>query len=503
MTEPVSAIEYHERTKHSPERVRGGPGLDFSNKPRPFKVYRRLPAVSIDDAIEPPAMPALDAVLGHDSEDADVDLATVATCCAYAAGITKTLALGGEPHHFRAAACTGALYHVNLYLVTGHLPGLAAGVYHYDPLHERLDTVRTGDYRGTIATATGGAAGASPVTVIATSNWWRNAWKYRERTYRHAFWDTGTVLANLLAVAHARETPASVVTGFADKLIADLIGVAPRREAPIALATIGGDGSSPPARTPVPIDPETEPLTSSPVEYPILYAAWAASTLPDGDAVRDWRIPSSGLGDDIGDGERAALDPVDRHTATDRPLAETIERRGSCRRYAREDISFRKLSTVVDRAVSGVPMDVRDPDGDALQFVDCYWIVNGVDALDSGTYQYHPDDGTLESLRDGAFRQAAGHLALDQRLGVDAAVCIYFMANVDAVCQQFGDRGYRIAQLEAALTAGRLYLTTYAHRTLGGTGLTFYDDAVTACFEPRVDERTPMFLYTIGSPDRG
>lgn len=63
-----------------------------------------------------------------------------------------------------------------------------------------------------------------------------------------------------------------------------------------------------------------------------------------------------------------------------------------------------------------------------------------------------------------------------------------------------GDRGYRVAQLEAALTAGRLYLTTYAHRDLGGTGLTFFDDMVTDFFAPRAAEQTPMFLYTLGRP---
>jgi hypothetical protein len=26
---------------------------------------------------------------------------------------------------------------------------------------------------------------------------WRNAWKYQARTYRHCFWDAGTLLANL------------------------------------------------------------------------------------------------------------------------------------------------------------------------------------------------------------------------------------------------------------------------------------------------------------------
>jgi hypothetical protein len=74
------------------------------------------------------------------------------------------------------------------------------------------------------------------------------------------------------------------------------------------------------------------------------------------------------------------------------------------------------------------------------------------------------------------------------------------MTDLTAVVDALGDRGYRVAQLEASLTAGRLYLGTYAHRDLGGTGLTFYDDIVSDFFAPRAAGQTPMFLYTIGRP---
>ena len=63
-----------------------------------------------------------------------------------------------------------------------------------------------------------------------------------------------------------------------------------------------------------------------------------------------------------------------------------------------------------------------------------------------------------------------------------------------------GDRGYRAAQLEAAVTAGRLYLAAYAHRDLGATGLTFYDDAVAEFFSPRAEGQTPTFCWTLGRP---
>ncbi|WP_408956751.1 SagB/ThcOx family dehydrogenase [Natrinema sp. 74] len=524
---PTDALEYHERTKHSPRSVReGASGLNFDNKPTPYKEYTDLPTWELAERIRPPQQPALAAIAeptpdGDPTRDGRPDLETVTTCCYYAAGITKSIERRGRTHLFRAAATTGALYHVDLYVVCGALEaredsatqaesGLAAGVYHFDPRTLSLDVLREGDYRGALAAATGDAVVDAPLSIVATSTWWRNAWKYADRTFRHAFWDSGTTLANLLAVAHALDYRAEVVTGFADRPVADLLGVDPEREAPLAIVPIGA--SDPPDETPAveSIDPETDPLSPNEKQFPLIHEAWQAGTLEDGTDAERWRIdcPGGPIGTrDPGDGERVALEPVDPETASSRPLGETIRRRGSCREYEREPISFRKLSTVLDRAVRGVPMDVRrrgerdrSADVPPLSFGDPYLLVNGVDGLESGTYHYHPAAGELERLRAGEFRSEAGHLALDQRLAADAAGCVYFLSDLEAVVDALGDRGYRIAQLEAALTAGRLYLGTYAHRDLGGTGLTFYDDVVSDFFAPRAAGQTPLFLYTIGRP---
>ncbi|MXV62598.1 SagB/ThcOx family dehydrogenase [Natronorubrum sp. JWXQ-INN-674] len=519
----TGARAYHERTKHSPKSVReGSKRLDFDNKPTPYKVYTGLPTRSLADRIRPPQQPALSAVAeptpnGSATRTRRPTLETVTTLNYDAAGITKELERRGHSLLFRAAATTGALYHVDLYLVCGDLEsdargddGLAAGVYHFDPRTLSLDVVREGDYRGALAAASRDDAVAdAPLSFVATSTWWRNAWKYDERAFRHAFWDSGTTLANLLAVAHALDYRAEIVTGFADRPVAELLGVDPEREAPLEIVPIGSGADISPSETAdvEPIDPETEPLSPTEKQFPLIREAWSAGTLADGTEAESWRTGGPTAADpigarDSGDGPRVSLEPVDHETASSRPLHETIRRRGSCREYERDSISVRKLSTVLDRSVRGVPMDVRRdaPDDSPLTFVDPYLIVNGVDGLASGSYRYRPGAGELERLRSGEFRQEAAHLALDQRLGGDAAVCIYFMTDLEAVVDGFGDRGYRAAQLEAALTAGRLYLATYAHRTLGGTGLTFYDDVVSDFFAPRAAGRTPMFLYTLGRP---
>jgi len=510
----VDAREYHERTKHSPRSVRDSDfRLDPTTRPRPYKIYEDLPRRPPSDEADPPTEPVLSAIAQPGPEpsidpgdDAPAD-PDVYTLCRYATGVTKTLERGGRQLRFRAAACTGKLYHVDLYAVTGRCGEFDPGIYHYDPDGDALDVLREGEYRDVLAAASGRESVAeAPVTFVLTSQWWRNAWKYRERTYRHAFWDSGTILANLLAVAHGGGHRAEVVTAFADDPVARLLGLDPDEEAPLELVPVGEGDPVPDGTdsTVDPINPAEAPLSDEVVEYPLVPEAWRESRLPDGDAARKWRerLGAAAVGTNPpGDGARVNLDPVDAETASSRPVGVTIERRGSLREYGHEPVSQRKVATVLDRALRGAPVDCPDSRR-PCRLVDCYCLVHAVEGIPSGAYQYHPEERFLERIGD-TDRTTAGHLALDQSVVGDAAVNVYLLADVDAIVDELGDRGYRAAQLEAGITLGRLYLGTYAHLALGGRGFTFYDDLVTDHLSPRAANQSPMTLFAFGRPEEG
>lgn len=107
----------------------------------------------------------------------------------------------------------------------------------------------------------------------------------------------------------------------------------------------------------------------------------------------------------------------------------------------------------------------------------------------------------LELMRRGEFRREAGQLALNQALGADASVNVFFLADLETILGRLGNRGYRAVQLEASIMAGRFYLGAYA-LGLGATGLTFYDDAVTYFLSPHAQRKSVMFLVAIGIPAR-
>src|SRR5258706_6850922 len=114
------------------------------------------------------------------------DLARLASILYYSAGVTKHRTYPGGELYFRAAACAGALYPTEVYVVCGDIDGLEAGVYHFNPGDFALRRLREGDLRIVLAQATGGdsrIAGA-PVTLLFTSISWRSTWKYRDRAYR-------------------------------------------------------------------------------------------------------------------------------------------------------------------------------------------------------------------------------------------------------------------------------------------------------------------------------
>jgi SagB-type dehydrogenase family enzyme len=295
--------EYHDRTKHSVAGLQANPHfLDWDNQPLPFKIYTDLPPLPLPRDWAPSRVDALDALAAAASDSPGrrllPDLRVLARVLHFSAGIVRTKTYpGGQTMHFRAAACTGALYHIDLYVVCGDLPDCPAGVYHFGPHDFALRRLREGDFRGVLveATAAEPAVAAAPAVVVCASTFWRNAWKYQARAYRHCFWDTGTILANLLAVAAPDGVPARIVLGFADAAVTHLIGLDADREAALALVALGARPELPPGPAPPqpPLALATMPLSRHEVDYPLIRAAHAASSLATPADAPAWRTQRS------------------------------------------------------------------------------------------------------------------------------------------------------------------------------------------------------------------
>jgi SagB-type dehydrogenase family enzyme len=507
----AATLEYHEATKHSEWSVRASRHfLDFENQPLAFKIYRDLEAIPLPQSFPANDLPALEAIsapvaapAANGDDERTPDLASLSRILHLSAGITKRKRHPGGETLFRAYPNTGALHHVDLYLVASALPGLSAGVYHFGPHDFALRRLRAGDHRAVLVEASGRSPDLvrAPVIIASASTYWRNAWKYQTRAYRHCFWDGGTLHANLLAVAGSAQLEPRLVMGFADRAVERLLGLDPEREGAIALVALGRSGrKAPPAPPASELRLETEPLSRSEVDYPAIRAQHAASSLEDGAEAASWRGPAPVAEEPAATGSLYPLRPKVEPDLPRDSLDAVIRRRGSTRAFDRtRSLSFEELSTVLDRATRGVPGDFLGPPGSSL--LDLYLIVHAVEGLTPGAYYYRRRDRSLELLRAGSFREAAGRLGLSQALPADAAVNVYSLANLPPLLARLGNRGYRAAQLEGGITGGRLYLAAYAQR-FGATGLTFFDDEVTEFFSSHAAGKSVMFLVALGHPDR-
>jgi SagB-type dehydrogenase family enzyme len=503
-----AAWSYHNGTKHSYQSIRADAHyLDWENRPMPFKIYPKLEPISLPQHLSSSAMPALAAIasIAADSNSsAPLTSQNLSEILFLAAGVTKRRSYPGGEMLFRAAACTGALYHIDLYLVCDDLEDLEAGVYQFGPQDFALRKLRSGDFRSFLVGASGEEPSVlrAPCVIVGASTFWRNAWKYQSRAYRHCYWDNGTILANLLAAAAARKIPAKVVLGFVDAAVNQLLGLDSQREAPISLVAVGEAsprriGLSPPLE---PLALEITALSKKEVEYPAMRAMNEASSLESEEEVVAWREGTEKAegkrikDNDESDDRHFALTPLEDAAMPQDTIEDVIVRRGSTREFSRESITFTQLAMMLERATRGIQADFVTT-GELLN--DLYLIVHAVEGLPSGAYVYRRQERALELLKAGDFRREAGYLGLGQEIPADCSANVYFLADLKKILQRFGNRGYRAAQLEAAIMGGKLYLAAYAQR-LGASGLTFFDDDVTEFFSPHAAGKSVMFLVAVG-----
>jgi SagB-type dehydrogenase family enzyme len=496
----VYAVErYHEGTKHTWESVRRGARLlSWASKPDPFKDYPGAERVVLPRELQSAETPALDAVCRPGGEPArPLDLAGLARLLRWGAGVSRTRRLGGETYSFRTYPSAGALYPVEVYVACAPLDDLAAGLYHFHPGELALRRLRKGDVRARLAAAAAEEALAGAGAVLCLSGIpWRTGWKYGERGYRHLFWDAGTMLANLIALAASGGLGPLLRIGFVDREANALLGLDGEREVVVELLAVGDtDGQAGDVGEasredqpgePEPLEVRARPLSRWEEDYPQALDAHRAAELESGEAVGTWRRQAArGAG---GEPPEASAEVPPRGGLPSDPLEAVIRRRGSARAFVPEPIRRAELETILGCGASPIPVDFPPLCG-------TYLIVHAVESLEPGVYRLSPRRG-LEPLRAGVFRDTAARLCLEQEHGGSGAATLFFLCDLPAALARLGERGYRAAQLEAGVRAGRVSLAAYA-LGLGATGLTFYDDEV-AEFLTGDTAAQPMMCVSLG-----
>lgn len=432
----------HRLTNYSPDRewtevpdddrlVQDFVPNDLARLPRPYKDYD----ADLARTLLPTELPATDAaltgVLAGTASVAErrLDLAGLARILFLSAGVTRrTRRSDGRLVLFRAAGSAGARFPLELYIAVPRGADVAddvpAGVHWYDPEAHALVTV-------------GPPPMGDAATVVITGIPWRTGWRYRERGFRHIYWDAGTMLSQLLALADSAGVPARLFSSFPDAEVAGLVGADRVREFPVAVVALGAGAPA--------VHPTGDAMAGhhdgDGIEFPLVTAAQRAGE-------------REALGGEIVRGPAVGLSAGATGPSTDA----VIVSKGSIRRlYADRSLPRTLLADATATALRGVDVP--------------HWIgLSAVDGAPTGIAAWPDLDHPVRPLGEQAVRDEMYAAALEQGLAHDASFVV--MSGIELATVD--DHGYREAQLLAGLVEGRLHLMAYA---LGAaaSGMTFRD----------------------------
>lgn len=405
-----------------------------------------LPRTALPRTLPVSSEPALAVLAGGvaGADGAELDLAGLSRLLFLSAGVVRTAEREDGTMLYRAAGSAGNRFPLDIYVAIPETAGsdLPAGVHWFDAVEHAL--VR-------IAPPPADADGAP--TIVVTGIPWRTGWRYAERGFRHIYWDGGTMLSQLLALADSVGLAPRLFTRFPDVAVSELVGADRVHEWPLAVVGLGAGAPSITASGPA-VAGVTD---AKAVEFPLVTAAQHAG---DTDVLGEpWDLAAAAPG--LATTDSATLDEV-------------ITKRSSQRRMdPSRGLPLETLRTCMAVAMRGI---------DLPHFV----AVHDVAGLAPGLYRWPELDRPRQEAKAEELRRETCRVCLDQALGHDAAFVVIAATDV----AKLSDREYREAQLASGIVEGRLHLAAYA---LGASasGMTFLDSELPAFLD---DPETPHGL---------
>lgn len=507
---------YHERTKHRLDGYARGPEtIDWSSPPDPFRRFDGAPRVELPLCADRYDVP-FNQMGVVQRPAATLTLEAIGALFELSFAISAWKEYGPDRWALRCNPSSGNLHPTEAYLIARGVPGLADGLYHYDPGEHALEM--------RCAYAPGPAAG---VFVGLSSLHWREAWKYGERALRYCLLDIGHAIGALRYAAAClgwsaccipKASSAEIAARLGLDRAADFEGV--EREDPQLIVAVGPALELAAALPPLDaalgrwsgranrIDPH--PM----YRWPVIAEAAHASDSPASSGRADANDADSGAAGPL----RATLpSPCTAGAAT------LIRRRRSAQHFAQKhvmsaDALWRMLDALAPEA--GLPWDVwrKAPRLHAILFV------HRVDGLVPGVYAL-PRSGAGETLlRSALDRQfawaevdgcpshvplyrlleapshfVARRLSCGQAIASDCCVAWALLGEFDAALTQ-GAWHYRTLHWEAGLLGQVLYLEAEA-AGLRGTGIgCFFDDATHQALGINGTQLQTIYHFSVGLP---
>ncbi|NEQ96769.1 MAG: SagB/ThcOx family dehydrogenase [Cyanothece sp. SIO2G6] len=437
--------QYHLATKHSVISVQIDPNyVDARTQPTVFKTYphffRRFP-------LDP-----------NQSLHQFISLTSAITDAKkYRDGCT---------HLLRVQPSAGALYPTELYVQIRGIKGMIEGIYHLEPQTNTLTLI----YELIDDGIEGYLPDKRPIKgciLLVSCVYFRSSWKYKNRSLRYCFLDSGHHLGAIEAAAYVSHHAYRLLFEFDALALNQDLGFGTQEF--ITGMVITGEPKERPKkkpirrlRLPLPFVPGTdyfEPNTFIEAGYKESLIRYGLGTFPS-----DQNSPLNDL-----------LPPPQYSSFLIEPTQwlQAIQVRRSARRFYPNLVSYRDFLTVCNALQQPIPSKHTD-------ILDIYAVVHRVKGMQPGIYRLplaersnYLNDNNLNdnNLKMGEFQTQTGHLCLEQAIARDGAV-VFFVASSYV--------NYGVALQQAGLVGQRIYLAATALK-LGCSGIgAYYDDETQA-----------------------
>jgi len=494
-------FDYHERSKHRLDRYAPGPGgLDWANQPDPFRRYEGSPLLELPLAADTLAVRFAELRAATLPPARPLDLDAIALLFELSLAVSAWKAWGETSWALRCNPSSGNLHPTEAYLVSGAIPALEAGVYHYASREHALE--HRGRWQQPPA--------LEGVLVGLASIHWREAWKYGMRAFRYCQHDCGHAIGALAYAAACLGWRARLLDTPGDEEVAALLGLDrdadyadAEREVPDCLIWIGpSEGGN----AELPLPPErwagrANRLSQGHVAWPDIDAVERLATKPRTAPERPARAPAT---------------PAQVHS--DASAAAVIRRRRSAVAFdgatsITADAFFAMLEATLPHAA---PPWSAWP-GPALVHPAIF--VHRVDGLEPGLYLLVREPAALEALRAAMqrdwlwrkvgpaalplhlllahdLRGAAQTVSCHQEIAADSCFALGMLARFGAA--QAEAWRYRTLHWECGMLGHVLYLEAEA-AGVRGTGIgCFFDDEMHGLLGLRDAEWQTLYHFTAG-----
>ena len=413
----------HNKTNHSYMSIRKNANfLDWRTQPKNFKTYPHFSQrFFIDDY---PELKNLNLI----------------------GGITFEKEYPEGKYYLRTNPSAGALYPCEIYVQLRGINGLISGVYHYEPHTKSLCLLQEIDNDG-VEYYFKDKSKQKGITFLISSIYFRSSWKYRDRSIRYIFLDSGHALGSIYAALCVMEKESKIVFDFDKLSLNDIFGF---RDDEMFTCVLSSTTQT---------DKETKPLRQ---RLPFVSGCDFLET--NQFIEKEYKQTANYLSDNITN--MTFFDSIPKEQ-----LKSAILNRRSIRAFREVPIEASDFAFITQSLFTFATSNN----------IDIFYTVHRVQGMAQGLYK----NNQLQS--EGDFSARSRYLSLEQNLGGQSAVTFYFTSNENHAYQKVNILSGFIAQI--------IYLKSEL-KQIGCSGIGAYYDEETKEFLKT--ENNILYLLAIG-----